>query len=369
VTPDPSVAPVEPERPAGRGAGTRRYRFRRPAATTIAVATVLLFLMSWIVQPQSVSHSSIFGMLPFAAILAIAAAGQTLVIQQGGIDLSVPGMMSIAVVVLTHYPDGQDGKVLPAVLIAIGIAVAAGLVTGVLVSRVGITAIVTTLGVNALLYGCNIQMGQGSSRTTTQALHDFATGTVIGIPTSVIVAVVIVAIVALIDKRTVVGRRFEAVGANAAAARAAGVEPSRYQIGAYVGATILYCIAGILLAGVVTTPSAFQGNSYLLPSVAAVVLGGTSLLGGVGSVVATGVAALFLSQLDQLILTTGLSGSVTYLVQAGALAAGILVYGVRVGGIRAWFDRLAGTGGAGATPGGTTNHASTRTTPTPSETR
>jgi ribose transport system permease protein len=270
-------------------------------------------------------------MLPFAAILAIAAAGQTLVIQQGGIDLSVPGLMSISVVFMTHYPAGDDGKILAAALIAYGVALAAGLLTGFLVSRIGITAIVTTLGVNALLFGWNIDFGGGSSRTTTDGLHDFTSSSVLGVPTPVVIALAIVGIVSLIVKRTVVGRRFEAVGANPVAARAAGIEPTRYQIGGYVGATLLYCTAGVLLAGVVTTPSAFQGNSYLLPSVAAVVLGGTSLLGGVGSVFATAVAALFLSQLDQLILTTGVSGSVTYLVQAGALAAGILIYSVRWG--------------------------------------
>ena len=118
------------------------------------------------------------------------------------------------------------------------------------------------------------------------------------------------------------GRWFEAVGANAVAARAAGVEPGRYRLGAYVGASLLYCAAGILLAGIVNTPSAFQGDSYLLPSVAAVVLGGTSLLGGVGSVVASSIAALFLSQLDQLILTTGVSGAMTYLIQAARAGRG-----------------------------------------------
>jgi ribose transport system permease protein len=319
---------------AGEGHVTRRYALRRPASLTIIGATALLFLVSWLVQPQSVSHSAFFGMLPFAAILAIAAAGQTLVIQQGGIDLSVPGLMSISVVFLTHYPNGDDGKVLTALLIAYGVALAAGLLTGFLVSRVGITAIVTTLGVNALLFGWNIDFGGGSSRTTTEGLHSFTTSAVLGVPTPILIAVGIVGIVALIMKRTVIGRRFEAVGANPVAARAAGIEPTRYQIGAYVGATLLYCTAGVLLAGVVTTPNAFQGNSYLLPSVAAVVLGGTSLLGGVGSAVATAVAALFLSQLDQLILTTGVSGSVTYLVQAGALAAGILVYSVRWGRLK-----------------------------------
>lgn len=328
---------------------------RRPASATIVAATVLLFVLSWVVQPQSVSHSAIYGMLPFAAVLAIAAAGQTLVIQQGGIDLSVPGIISISVVALTYYPNGDNGKIGAALLIAFGIAIAAGLVSGFLVSRVRITAIVVTLGVNALLYGWNIQIGNGSARTTTTDLYSFVNSSILGIPTTVVIAVVVIGFVAFVMKHTVIGRRFEAVGANPVAARAAGVETTRYQVGAYVGATILYCTAGVLLAGVVTTPGSFQGDSYLLPSVAAVVLGGTSLLGGVGSVVASGIAALFLSQLDQLILTTGASGALTYLVQAAALAAGILVYSVHWNAIRTWMQRLSTAGRASAS-GGNARH-------------
>ena len=260
--------------------------------------------------------------------------------------------MSISVVFLTHYPNGDNGKVFTALLIALAAALAAGLLTGILVSRIGITAIVTTLGVNALLFGWNIDFGGGSSRTTTDGLHSFATSSVLGIPTTVVVAGVIVCFVAFVMKSTVIGRRFEAVGANPVAARAAGIEPTRYQIGAYASATLLYCVAGVLLAGIVTTPNSFQGNSYLLPSVAAVVLGGTSLLGGVGSVVASAVAALFLSQLDQLILTTGASGSITYLVQAGALAAGILVYSLRWGRVKEGLRRWTGIRRPVATSGG-----------------
>src|SRR4051812_38506325 len=109
VSGDPVTSGLEaPPEHAGAGSVTRWSRVRRPASTTILAATAVLFVVSWIVQPQSVSHSSIFGMLPFAAVLAIAAAGQTLVIQQGGIDLSVPGLVSIAVVTMTHFPDGDD---------------------------------------------------------------------------------------------------------------------------------------------------------------------------------------------------------------------------------------------------------------------
>src|SRR4051794_4148943 len=250
------------------------------AATAIVVATALLFLVSWLVEPQSVRHSSLLGMLPFASVLAIVAVGQTLVVQQGGIDLSVPGMISLTVVIMTRVPNGDSGELPLALVYAFGAALAAGVVTGVLVSRVGITAIVTTLGVNALLYGAVLQISGGTPRTTTDALHNCGSGRVLGIPTTVPIAVAITAIVAVAVKRTVAGRRFEGVGASNTGARAAGLVVRRYQLSAYVGATVLYCAAGVLLAGVVSTPRALQGDSYLLPSGAAVVLGGTSLLRG-----------------------------------------------------------------------------------------
>ena len=111
-----------------------------------------------------------------------------------------------------------------------------------------------------------------------------------------------------------------------------------------MGANLLYCSAGVLLAGIVQSPSAFQGDTYLLPTVAAVVLGGTSLLGGRGSVIATAVGALFISQLDQFVLTSGVKSAVQYLVQAGALAIGIAIYSVPWGRLK---ERLRSNGREG----------------------
>jgi ribose transport system permease protein len=324
--------------------------FAWPASTVIVCGTIVLFAVSWIVEPNSTSHGSISGMLPFAAVLAIAAVGQTLVIQQGGIDLSVPGMISLTVVIMTHIPAGDSGKLGEAILLAYGCAIAAGLMAGTIVSRIGITAIVATLGMNALEYGVNLQISHGLTSRTTSSLQEFAAGSVLGVQTPVVIAVAITALVGLIVKRTVIGRRFEAVGANPRAARAAGLEPTRYQIGGYVGANLLYASAGILLAGVVSSPSAFQGDTYLLPSVAAVVLGGTSLLGGRGSVVATCVGALFISQLDQFVLTTGVNAAVQYLVQAGALAAGVAIYSVPWARLRERLNSRAGPRAAGGSP-------------------
>jgi ribose transport system permease protein len=340
-TPPPPT--VERERP-----GRRRLELGRSAgaAAGIVAATALLFLVSWIVEPQSLSHSSLLGMLPFAAILAIVAVGQTLVVQQGGIDLSVPGMISLTVVLMTSVPKGHDDKLPLAILYALLGTLAAGALSGLLVSRVGITPIVTTLGMNALLYGFVIQVSGGNPPSTTHALSSFATSKIGGVPTTVPIAIVVTALVAFVVKKTVSGRRFEGVGASASGARAAGLVVARYKTVAYIAGALLYCVAGILLGGVVSTPGAFQGDSYLLPSVAAVVLGGTSLLGGRGSVAASAVAALFLTQLDQVLLTSGASTAVQNLVQAGALVVGIAVYSVPWGRLREWRAK----GRAGVNP-------------------
>lgn len=295
----------------------------------IWVATGLLFAVSAFFQPKSLGASALAALWPFAAVLILAAVGQTLVVQQRGIDLSVPGFISLTVVLVTHLPNGNGSKLGPAILLAYAIALAAGLVNGLLITRIGITPIVQTLGMNAVLYGVDLGISQGTPTQTTSALQSFAAATPLGIPLPLLIAVVLVIIIEFVIKRTSFGRRFEASGANPAAARAAGLRGSRYQISAYLGAAVLYCTAGVLLAGIVSQPDPFQGDSYLLPSVAAVALGGTSLLGGAGSVVASAVGALFLSQLQQFVLATGASAAVQNLVQAGALALAVTVYGLR----------------------------------------
>ena len=304
-------------------------RWRRSAG--IWVATGLIFALSAIFQPKSLGGSALAALWPFAAVLILAAVGQTLVVQQRGIDLSVPGFISLTVVLVTHIPNGNGSKLGPAIVLAYAICLAAGLVNGLLVTRVGITPIVQTLGMNAVLYGIDLGISQGTPTQTTEALQSFTSASPAGIPLPMVIAAVLVLAIGFTTKRTAFGRRFEASGANAAAGRAAGLRGNRYQIAAYLGAALLYCTAGVLLAGIVSQPDPFQGNNYLLPSVAAVALGGTSLLGGVGSVVASAVGALFLSQLQQFVLATGASAAVQNLVQAGALALAVTVYGVRPG--------------------------------------
>jgi ribose transport system permease protein len=311
------------------GAGIRS-RLRVPRFSAIWVATAVLFAVSPLLASGSVSQSALLSMLPFAAILAIAGIGQTLVIQQRGLDLSVPGMITLSTILITKIPNGHDDRLPEAIGVILLACIASGLISGIAVTWLKITPLVATLGVNALLQGVVFQITSGASTAASPpGLARFALEKTLGVPNAVIIAVVAILLVGGIIRATIVGRRFVAVGASPAAAHAAGVRVKAYEVATYIFASITYGAAGILVAGFLGTPGIGAGNDYLLPTIAAVVLGGTSLIGGVGSVVATGMGALFLTQLEQVVRGMGAPSSVQFVIQGSIIALGMAVGAVQ----------------------------------------
>jgi ribose transport system permease protein len=291
--------------------------------SAIWFVTAILFAASPLIAPDSLSQAAIFSMLPFAAISALVAVGQTLVVQQRGLDLSIPGAISLAALLVTKFPNQADALIPAAILLTLAVGALVGLVNGLTVALFGVAPFVATLGVNALLLGFVQWYSGGSPTGAAGALNQWALATTGGLPNTVVLTVVLIALAQATLLLTVSGRRFEAVGANPTAATAAGIRVFRYLVSSYVLAGICYAIAAIVLAGFLKTPGVFIGDTYLLPSVAAVVLGGTALTGGVGNVAASAVAALFLTQLGQLALSIGAPTAVQLLIQSGAIAVGM----------------------------------------------
>lgn len=308
----------------GRVGGVVRWRPTVSPFLAIWPATVLLFVISPFAASGSLSKAALLSNLPFASILAIASVGQTLVVQQRGFDLSVPGMITVAAAIVSQYPTDHHGQLFVAILLCVVAALAAGVVAGIAITRLDITPMITTLGTNAILVGVALLITHGGQNATSpEALQRFAAGKAGGIPNTLIVAVVLVLVIAGVMRRTVLGRRFVAAGVSVRAAAASGIRVRGYQMLTYVVASLCYALAGVLLAGFEGDTGTNPGNIYLLPTVAAVVLGGTSLAGGRGSVVATAVGALFLTQLEAVILGTGSSGGTELVLQAGIIALGM----------------------------------------------
>ncbi|MYW96098.1 ABC transporter permease [Amycolatopsis rubida] len=305
------------------------------------VALAALAIVSGIFVPGTLAPSGLLAMLPFAAVLVIASIGQCLTIQSGGMDLSVPGSMTLAAAVVTGHADRQDGRIGSAVLLALGAVVLGGLLNGVAVTKLRIPPIVATLAVNALMLGFVQSYTGGVLQAVPPNLAALASAKTFGLPNTWYVAAVFVVIAAVAVNKTVWGRRLTAVGAQPESARAAGISVSRYVIGTYTAAGLCFGIAGILLAGYLQTPATTIADPYLFSTITAVIVGGTAFGGGRSRIVGTAVGAVFVSQLNVFLTATGAPSSITYLVQAAAIAIAVLLNsGGSLAEVRGYARRL-----------------------------
>lgn len=316
-------------------------RAQSPALTSFVVASrympvyialLLLVIVASIWAPKTLSGVAMRAIAPYGAILGVAALGQMSVIMTGGIDLSVPGTMSLAAVIIVGVGDGSNENIWIAIATAIVVAAAIGLVNGLLIGGLKLNALITTLAVGLIVIGV---VNRYASTFPVQsrvppALSDWTSTRLLGVSPVfwVGVALTIVLIVGL--RFTTMGRRFQAVGANPVASNVAGVQVSHNQILAYVVAAIFYAIAGVALAGLLRNPGVGAGGTYLLAPIAAVVIGGASLTGGLASPLSTFVAALFLTGLNQMLRVMGLPTSLRFVVYGLVIIGGMLVSGDRI---------------------------------------
>jgi ribose transport system permease protein len=316
------------ERPTGRPDIVDRASLARTVwswpGTRAFLAVALLFAVSPLIALGSVSETAIISMLPFAALTAIVAVGQTLVIQQGGLDLSIPGAITLGALIVARFGADDAWGLTTAIVVAVVATSLFGLLSGVVIAVFGLPPLVVTIASNALMIGAVQAISGGFNAQTTDELSSFALTRIGGIPVLAIFALIIVLAVHIVLKGSRVGRRFELVGENARSAANIGVATRGYIVSAYWLSTALAAAGGVLLAGLLRSPTLTAGNDYLLPSIAAVVLGGTALTGGRGSIIGTALGALFLAQLSQLVQTFTQATAVQNIVQALIIGVGIV---------------------------------------------
>jgi len=340
MTMTPAATPEAAQRVAPANRGSLPSVILSWPGTRAFIAVALLFAVSPLIAPASVGGTAVISMLPFAALIAIVAIGQTFVIQQGGLDLSLPGAVTLGALLASSM--GSD----PAIGLPLAIAIAIvgtslfGLLSGVIVAVFGLPPLVVTIATNALMVGAVQAISGGFSGQSDPNLSAFAISKFFGIPVLAVIALVIVLVVQAVLKFTRLGRRFELVGENPRSAEIIGIPVKRFVISAYWLASALAATAGVLLAGLLRTPTLTAGDNYLLPSIAAVVLGGTALTGGRGSLIGTAFGALFLAQLTQLVQTFTTLTAVQNIPQALIIGVGIVAQ-LQLGGSTTRLKNLA----------------------------
>lgn len=272
------------------------------------------------------SSFSIRAMLVLASLLALASIGQTLVIILGGIDLSIPFIIGFANVVTAQlYGDGMNFALV--CLIVILLACLIGAFNGAVSAGLSIHPLIVTLGVGTIVQGSVLLWTGGfPSGSAPQALSNFVSigGTAAGLPVPWLVPsfAVLAGILTVLLGRTPYGRKVYALGSNPGAAPLALISPIAIWTMTFALSAFFAAIAGILLLGFTGSAYAEVGQPYLFQTIAAVVIGGTALVGGRGSYAGTVAGALVLIELNTLLIGLGLQPSV---VQA---ALGVVIIGL-----------------------------------------
>jgi ribose transport system permease protein len=298
----------------------------------VYIAIVLLVVVASIWAPAVLRGPGLRAIAPFGTLLAITALGQMLVIMTGGIDLSVPGTLTLAAVVTVGLGHASDERVWSAMLVALLISALVGLVNGILIGGLGLNALIVTLAVGQIVTGIAFRYYTSVAIQTpvAQGLSDWTSANFLGVTRTFWIGVILTASLIVIFRFTTPGRRFQVVGANPTASQIAGLRVNLNQVSAYVVAAIFYGTAGILLAAFLGTISTTIGAPYLLGPIAAVVIGGASLTGGLASPLSTWAAAFFLAGLDQMMRVRGLPTALQFVVFGIVIIGGMLVSGDRI---------------------------------------
>lgn len=302
---------------------------RNGAAVWIVVAVVVLGLTvadgSRFWAPANVAN-----VLTATVVLGLAALGQHLVVLSGGIDLSVGSTATLSALLTAILINGYPIRTFPVIAGMLLLGALIGVLHGVLVARVGLPPFIVTLATLYLIQGAAFTVSTTPEGRVTSALSAVALQRVGPVPYSFAVLLLALGLVALALHRTAFGRHLYAVGGDVQAARATGVPVARVLVTAYVLAGMLAAVAGILLAARATVGSPTAGQGLELSAITVVVLGGTSLLGGRGSLFGTMGGVVLLSLVSSSVTLLQLPATLTELIRGVVILAAAAIFVTKV---------------------------------------
>lgn len=300
-------------------------------AVSAAFSSLLLLLLGSLYSSNFLSADYLLLQLQIASFLGIVATGAMFVILLGGIDLSVPWVVTIGGVMAASaagWWDGAGANI--AIPVGIGCGMAFGLLNGIGVAYLRVPSMIFTLGVNAFVQGLVVLRtgGFAPQDRATPAMHLFATGrSLLGIPNALLVWIVVGAAAVFLLHRTTLGRSIYAVGNRESGAYMSGVDTRRVTLLCFVIAGACSAALGVLLTGYSTKAYQAMGDAYLMPAISAVVLGGTSILGGRGKYLGTVVGVILITLLQSILSVVQMPDMYRQIIYGLIIIGMLLAYG------------------------------------------
>jgi ribose transport system permease protein len=285
----------------------------------------VLCAVLWALTPYFLTVSNLLNVAQQTSINAIVAVGMTFVIISGGIDLSVGSIVALSGVMLgTALQGGQPLSI--AVSAALATGVACGIVNGALVSIGGLPPFIATLGMMSVARGAALVFTEGRPVSGFgDGFRSLATGSVGFIPAPVVAMIVVYAAAHLVLTRTTFGRYVYAIGGNEEATRLSGVAVRFHKTIIYGVSGLMSAVAAIVLTARLNSAQPIAGMMYELDAIAATVIGGTSLMGGEGTLAGTLVGALIMGVLRNGLNLLGVSSFLQQIVIGAVIVGAVLV--------------------------------------------
>ncbi|WP_161784935.1 ABC transporter permease [Hoeflea sp. BAL378] len=266
-----------------------------------------------------------------AAVLGVLAIGQTFVITAGMIDLSIGQIAGLVVVLSSAMINGDTAMTLPVVVLMLCVGAGIGLVNGILLNTLRLHPLILTLGMMSVIQGAIFTYTDRSIGRTSELLTTLANGSFLGIPLSAIAVALLVGAGHLALTRTRFGYHLVAAGGSPESARRAGISLSRIRLAVFVISGVTAALAGLLLAGRLGTGYPLAGNGLELDAIVAVVLGGTALSGGRGSVIRSIGGVLLLACISNLLNLLEVSAYLQMFIKGLIVILAILINQPRKG--------------------------------------
>ncbi len=315
------------------GIAGRMPKFLRradPAVVTAFACILLLLFLGSLYSRSFLSPEYLLQQLKVASFLGVIATGMMLVILLGQIDLSVPWSVATGAMMASAAAAYGPAGVALAIPFGILCGVAIGIVNGFGVAYLRIPSMIITLATNAVAQGLMVVYTGGFSPqdSATAAMRYLATGfTIPGVPNAVIIWALIGAAMVFVLTRTGFGRAVYGIGNRERAAYLSGIDTRRIVMIAFAVSGGLSAFGGVLLAGYASKAAQSMGDAYLLPSIAAVVLGGTSILGGRGSYLGTVAGVILITLLQSILSVMQMPEAGRQIIYGVVIVAMLLLYG------------------------------------------
>ena len=312
-------------------------------------ALIIIIVVFSVLSPNYLSLNNILQMSAHVAVFAILSMGMLMVILNGGIDLSVGSTLGFAGIIAGSLMQGVDIpalgiKLFPAVWVVVLIAVACGagigFINGVLISRFRVAPFVATLGMLYVVRGAALLITGGLTFPKLQGSADLGnTGfdwlgfnRVFGVPVGVLIMLAIAVVLSVLLNRTVFGRWIYASGGNNRAAELSGIPVKKVQIRVYVISGMCAAIAGVIIASELTSASPVAGETFELTAIAAVVIGGASLAGGIGAIRGTLLGAFVIGFLSDGLVIIGVSEYWQMIFKGGVIVLAVMLNAIHYRG-------------------------------------